>query len=79
MRSETYADIEVLIDEGNITRYYIIKTWQKESYSGGVEHSVPVIDREIDKEEYNNIFRVYIREKKLNRILKNINFIQPND
>ena len=69
MRTETYADIEILIDDyGTKHRYYIIRCWQKESYNGGV--------REIEEDEYNRISVMYVRQKKLTRILKDdINFI----
>ena len=58
--------IEFLFDND---RYYIIKEWRSESYAGGSDLLVPIIEREINDKEYKNLLK-YLREKKMKRILR---------
>jgi len=74
MKTEKYADIEIVIDDmgggPEYDRYYIISGWNTEVYNGVEYREVPNIEREIYYKEYQQIKILYLREKKLKRILK---------
>lgn len=66
MRVIKYSDIEILEDND---RYFIISSWNEETYNNKT-FTVPNIQKEITEQEYIRLEKLYYREKKLVRILK---------
>lgn len=61
-----YNGKEILIEN---ERYYVLNSWQEETYNGKT-YTVPVIDFEItEKSKYFEIKLNHLREKKLKRII----------